>query len=156
MPLENLLNRLIKEGKLKEQDTDIGFLNNLLDGSKRNFDAALLLKGRVDEAAFKLAYDGLLQIGRIILLINGYRPAGGEQHKTTFAVAGAILGQDFDRLIKKIQQFRVKRNFAVYEPQLLINRKETDAILKTAREFWQRVKQYLREKNPQLRLFEDI
>lgn len=49
MFLEDLLNKLLKEGKLKEQDTDVEFLNSLLDGAKRNFDAALLIKGKVDE-----------------------------------------------------------------------------------------------------------
>jgi len=156
MHLEALLNRFLKEGKLKKQTTDIGFLNNLLDGAKRNFDAASLIRGKVDEAAFRLVYDGLLQIGRIILLINGYRPADGEQHKTTFTVAGALLGEDFNRLIRKIQKFRIKRNISLYEPKLLINKKETEAIFKTAQEFWEQVKIYLQDKNPQLKLFEDI
>ena len=156
MHLETLLNKFLKEGKLSKQSSDVAFLNNLLDGAKRNFDAASLIRGKVDEAAFKLAYDGLLQIGRIILLINGYRPADGEQHKTTFTVAGALLGEDFDRLIKKIQKFRIKRNISLYEPKLLINKNETEAIFKTAREFWDRVKIYLRDKNTQLKLFEDI
>ncbi|MCK4430227.1 MAG: hypothetical protein KAW19_02895, partial [Candidatus Aminicenantes bacterium] len=58
----------------------INYLNNLLVSAKRNFEAAALVKEKVDEAAFKLVYDGLLQIGRLILLMNGYRPDDGEQH----------------------------------------------------------------------------
>lgn len=156
MHLERLLIKFLKEGKLKEQTTHVEFLNNLLEGAKRNFDAASLIRGKVDEAAFKLAYDGLLQIGRIILLINGYRPTDGEQHKTTFTMAGAFLGEDFNRLIRKIQRYRIKRNVALYEPRSLVNKSETAAIFTTARDFWQHVKVYLRDKNPQLKLFEDI
>lgn len=99
MSLEESLNRLVKEGKLKRQSTDIAYLNNLLDAARRNFEAASLVKEKVEEAAFKLAYDGLLQIARVVLLINGYLPDDGEQHKTTFMVAGELLGSDFKSLI---------------------------------------------------------
>ncbi|MBI5699271.1 hypothetical protein HZC35_03050 [Candidatus Saganbacteria bacterium] len=72
MNLEILLNDLIKEGKIKKQSTDVVYLNGLLAAADRNFEAARLVKDKIDEAAFKLVYDGLLQIGRVILLINGY------------------------------------------------------------------------------------
>lgn len=106
MSLKNLLDELVKEGKLKRQDTGVDYLNSLLDAAKRNFEAATLVKGKVNEAAFKLVYDGLLQIGRLILLLNGYRPDDGEQHKTTFLVAGELLGKEYNDLIGKIQRLR--------------------------------------------------
>lgn len=145
MSLKSLLNRLIREGKLRKQETDIAYLQNLLEASKRNFDAA-----------FKLFYDGLLQLGRVILLLNGFRPVDGEQHKTTFKVAGEFLGKDFAELINKIQRYRIKRNDCIYDPKVLISRVETEAIHKTAQEFWRRIRLYLSEKDPQIRLFEEI
>jgi len=156
MGLEESLNRLVKEGKLKKQSTDIAYLNHLLDAARRNFEAASLVKEKVEEAAFKLAYDGLLQIGRTILLINGYLPDDGEQHKTTFIVAGELLGNDFKSLIIKIQKFRIKRNDCIYDPRGLISRSDTEAIYKTAQEFWHKVRVYLRKRNPQLELFEEF
>lgn len=156
MSLKDLLNRLIKEGKLKRQETDIGYLNNLLEAARRNFEAAVIVKDKVDEAAFKLFYDGLLQIGRIILLLNGYRPDDGEQHKTTFLVAGELLGEEYRELIAKIQKFRIKRNVCIYEPTGLISRSEAEAIYKTTQEFWQKVRMYLWKKNPQLNLFKEF
>jgi uncharacterized protein (UPF0332 family) len=156
MSLKSLLNRLIREGKLRKQDSDIAYIQNLLDAAKRNFDAGSLVKGKIDDAAFKLYYDGLLQLGRVILLTNGFRPVDGEQHKTTFKVAGELLGKDFVDLINKIQRYRIKRNDCIYDPKLLISRVETEAIHKTAQEFWRRVRLYLLEKDPQLRLFEEI
>ena len=156
MSLKSLLNRLIREGKLSIQETDIAYLQNLLDASKRNFEAASLIKGKIDDAAFKLSYDGLLQLGRVILLLNGFRPVDGEQHKTTFKVAGEFLGKDYADLINKIQRYRIKRNNCIYDPKILISRLEADAIHKTAQEFWKRVRSYLLGKDPQLRLFEEI
>ena len=49
MSLKNLLNKLIKEGKLRRQDTGIDYLNNLLEAARRNFEAATIVKGKVDE-----------------------------------------------------------------------------------------------------------
>ena len=156
MSLKNLLDELVKEGKLKRQDTGVDYLNSLLEAAKRNFEAAALVKGKVDEAAFKLVYDGLLQIGRLILLLNGYCPDDGEQHKTTFLVAGELLGKEYNYLINKIQRFRIKRNICIYEPKGLINKSEVKAIYRVFQEFWRKVRIYLKEKNPQLKLFNEF
>lgn len=153
MSLESLLSNLLKAGKLKKQSTDINYLNNLLYAAERNFRAALLIKEQVSEASFKLFYDGLLQLGRVILLLNGYRPDDGEQHKTTFSVAGEFLGSDFVDLIRKIQRFRVKRNICVYDPTGLISKEETESIYETAQAFWEKTRKYLQNINPQLELF---
>lgn len=156
MNLESSLNNLLKEGKLKKQPVGLDYLDSLLAAAKRNFEAAALVKDKIDEAAFKLVYDGLLQIGRIILLVNGYRPDDGEQHKTTFTVAGELLGKEYHDLIAKIQKFRIKRNDCIYEPKILIGKAETEAIFKTSREFWHKVRLFLERKIPQLKLFKDF
>ena len=148
-----LFDRLEKEGKLKRQKADADYLNALLDAAGRNFEAALVVRGQVDEAAFKLFYDGLLQISRVILLLNGLRPDDGEQHKTTFLAAGEILGPEYEDLIRKIQKLRVKRNLCLYDPQGLIGKSETEAMYITAKKFWNKVRSYLEKTNPQLRLF---
>src|SRR3990172_469032 len=115
MNLESLLDKLMKEGKIKKQKTDVHYLNGLLNAAHNNFLAAKYnLDGGFWETAFKSAYDGLLQISRFVLLLNGYRPDDGEQHKTTFIVAGAFLGDDFSDLIERIDRYRIKRNNAIY------------------------------------------
>jgi len=98
----------------------------------------------------------LLQIGRIIILLDGYKPDDGEQHKTTFVVAGEILGKEYQYLINKLQKYRVKRNVCIYEPKDLVSKSDVEAIYRTSREFWNRVRLFLQKKNPQLKLFKDI
>ncbi len=156
MNLVNSLKGLFEEGKIRKQKTNIGYLNNLINSAKRNFEASAMVKGKIDEAAFKLCYDGLLQIGRVILLLNGFRPADGEQHKTTFSVAGKILGTEYNDLVRKIQKYRVKRNNCIYDPKILITNAESENIYMTAKIFWHKVKDYLSNKNPQLELFEEL
>ena len=117
---------------------------------------ALVVRGRIEEAAFKLFYDGLLQISRVVVLLNGYRPDDGEQHKTTFLAAGEILGSEYEDLIRKIQKLRIKRNICIYDPKELIGKSETDAIYNTAKKFWSKIRAYLEKQNPQLKLFKEL
>ena len=152
----NLFDRLSREGKLKHQKAGLDYLNALLEAAGRNFGAALLLRGKVDEAAFKLFYDGLLQISRVIVLLHGYRPDDGEQHKTTFLAAGEILGTEYEDLIGKIQKLRIKRNNCIYDPKGLIGKSETEAMFNTAKKFWNKVRSHLESANPQLKLFDEL
>lgn len=156
MSSSDSLNKLIREGKLRPQKADAPYLNDLLEAAHRNFEAARLLQGRVDEAAFKLYYDGLLQVGRTVLLLEGLRPDDGEQHKTTFLAARLILGSEFEDLIRKIQKFRMKRNICIYDPKGLIGQSEAEAIYQTSRVFWRKVRSHLEMLSPQLKLFEDL
>jgi len=150
------LERLCKEGKLKPQKADLDFLNAMLDAARKNFDAALAVRAIAEEAAFKLFYDGLLQISRVVVLLNGYRPDDGEQHKTTFLAAGEILGPEYEDLIRKLQKLRIKRNICIYDPKELIGKSETDAMHATAKKFWSKVRVYLEKANPQLKLFKEL
>lgn len=155
MNLENLLNKLLREGKIKAQKTDINYLNGLLNSAHQNFLAAKYnLNGDFSDTAFKTTYDGLLQISRVILFLNGYRPDNSEQHKTTFLVAGAFLDNNSSDLIEKIDRYRIKRNNAIYRPIDFISKSEAVGILKSAEEYWLVVKNYLKEKNKQLELFD--
>ena len=155
MNLESLLDSLLKEGKIKKQETDTNYLNGLLIAARRNFlSAEYNLKGEFAETVFKSAYDGLLQVSRVILLLNGYRPADGGQHQTTFSVAGLMLGRQFKDLIEKISRYRVKRNRVIYHPVDFISKKEAVGIIESSREYWVVVKQYLKKRNKQLELFD--
>ncbi len=151
-----LLERVSKKSKLKPQKADIDYLNALLDAARKNFDAALDSRAISEEAAFKVFFDGMLQISRVVVLLNGYRPDDGEQHKTTFAAAGEILGPEYDDLIRKIQKFRIKRNESVYDPKGLIGRSDAAAIHRTASLFWAKVRTGLEKENPQLKLFKEV
>ncbi|MEK7377109.1 MAG: hypothetical protein AABZ57_08140 [Candidatus Margulisiibacteriota bacterium] len=156
MNLERELDNLLRQGKLKKQKSGLEHVEALLFSAKNNYEAAVMLSGKIDEAAFKLAYDVLLQIGRSVLLINGYKPDDGQQHKTTFLVAGYLLGPELTDLVNRIQKFRIKRNDCVYEPKGLVTKAEMAAIFSAIKEFWAKTKKYLEKKDKQLRLFDKL
>jgi len=154
MNSEKLLEGLVKEGKLKRQKTNINYLEGLLCAAKENFSAARnSYKSGFKTAAFKSAYDGLLQISRTVLLLNGYLPDDGEQHKTTFYVASLLLGADFKILIDRIDRYRIKRNQCLYQPLDLISSSEAEGILSISQKFCEKTEKYFRSKNPQLGMF---
>ena len=154
MNLKKLLNKLLQEGKIKKQSTDRSYINGLLCSARQNFMAAKHNLADFPETAFKAAYDGLLQISKAILLINGYRTDNGEQHKTTFLTAGIILGEEFQELVSRVDRYRVKRNQAIYHPINFISSSEAEAILETSEEYWRAVKSYLKQQDGQLKLFD--
>ncbi len=156
MTLERSLGRLVKAGKLKRQQAGLDHIESLLNGARRNFEAAREVQSKVPEAAFKLYYDGLLQISRAVVLLAGYRPADGEQHKTTFLAAGEVLGPEFDDLVRRLQKFRIKRNDCIYEPKDLVGAIDAEAIEKIAGSFWAKVRARLKTQNPQLHLFPEF
>lgn len=154
MNLEELFNKLSQEGKIKAQATDRGYVNGLLCSAQQNFLAAKHNSTDFPETAFKSAYDGLLQISRALLLVNGYRTDDGEQHKTTFLAAGIILGEPFKELVSRVDRYRIKRNQAIYQPLDFISKSEADAIMHASEEYWRAVKNYLKQKDNQLQLFD--
>lgn len=134
--LERLLSELLEAGKIKKQETSTEYVNGLLHAAYRNFlSAEYNCEGGFPDTAFKSAYDGILRISRAILLLNGYRPDDGEQHKTTFLVAGGLLGEHFLKIVGKIDKYRIKRNSAVYQPADMISKSEALAIIASAKEY---------------------
>ena len=99
-----------------------------------------------------MAYTGMLKVGRAIIYLKGYRPAGGYQHKTTVNVTGMILGNGFSDLIINFDKMRRKRNQFTYEPLLPLSKKEACNALKVADLFFQKAKEHFDKKNPQQKL----
>ncbi len=154
LSLEQLLAEYIKNNKLKEQQVNESYINGLLHAANENFNAAYANLGKFNETSFKAAYDGLLQLSRAIIFVNGYRPNNGAQHKTTFEVAIAFLGTDLKSHLRKLDKFRKRRNENIYHPIDLISQKEAESIIKRAKEYYPLVKEYLINKNAQYELFE--
>ena len=81
MNLENLLNKLLKEGKLKSSQP-IFLSERVSNAVHQNFSAAKYnLQGDYLDTAFKSAYDGVLQISRVVLLLMVFGPMTADSIK---------------------------------------------------------------------------
>jgi len=153
MSLENYLNDLVERGLLKREVIGIDQIKAFIKSAKRNLSVAEKIFEIDEEACFSMAYSSMLKIARALVYLNGHRPDDGAQHKTTIEVAGRILGTDFTLLIDKFDRMRKKRNEFTYDPLIPLGKEETKNALNTAKEFYNKVKEFLMSKEPQLRLF---
>jgi len=153
MSLKNYLNNLIEKGFLKKEEIGVDQVRALLKSASKNLRAAQKNLNIDEETCYTMAYNAMLKMARAILFLNNFRPADGYQHKTTVDVAGKILGNNFNDLIIKFDQMRKKRNMFTYEPLIPLSRDEAKKSLETAEEFYEKVKEFLEQKNLQLKLF---
>lgn len=105
------------------------------------------------EAAYNYAYLAMLRTGRALMFSFGYRPTDGQQHKTIVLFSDAVLGKIFGELIAKFDRMRKFRNkFTYEEPGILVSRQQTEKALVSAREFVEKVTEFIQKKNPQKKL----
>jgi len=151
--LENYLKNLESKGLLRKENIGVDQVKGLLISASRNVVASEKNLSIDEEACYTLAYNAMLKVARSLVFLQGYRPSGGQQHKTTIDVAREILGKEFKGLIDMFDKMRKKRNQFTYDPMLPLSLTEAKNALKTANEFYKKVKLLLDKKYPQLKLF---
>src|SRR3989338_2126756 len=130
--LESLLKGLLEQGKIKKQTSGFvqgeGFLKEaLIDLSEAKKTVPVSKRG-----GYLLAYNAMLKAGRGLMLMEGYIPDDGAQHKTVIDVSGLILGGQFKITVRKFDNMRRKRNELTYEAGVLLSAKDTENALNEA------------------------
>ncbi|MDO8668211.1 MAG: HEPN domain-containing protein [bacterium] len=106
------------------------------------------------EASYNYAYLAMLRAGRAVMFSFGFRPIDGQQHKTVVLFAGAVLGEEFSKVVAAFDQMRKFRNKFTYdEAGILVSLAQTEQSLKNAKQFVERATDFIRSKNPQMKLF---
>jgi len=108
-----------------------------------------------EEWAFTIAYHAMLRAGRALMLLEGYRLKGRDQHKTIVVFCAAILGEQYKQLVNRFNRMRVKRHHFIYEPEKPISKTEAIGSIQSARELVEKIKEVLKAESPQKRLFDD-
>ncbi len=155
MNLNDYLNRLIERGFLKAERIGIDQVKALLKSAKKNLFAAQRNSEIDEEACYTMAYNAILKTVRALVFLQGFRPADGQQHKITIEIAGKILGKDFEDLIVQLDKMRKRRNQFTYDPLIPLSKQEANNALKNTIDFYKKVKKFLEQNNPQLKLFKD-
>lgn len=152
--LDKYLRALESRGFIKKEKIGVDQSKALLMSASRNITASEKNLSIDEEACYTLAYNAMLKLARALVLLQNYRPSDGQQHKTTIEVAGKILGKEFSELISIFDKMRKKRNQFTYDPLLPLSLAEAKNAIKTANDFYIKVKNFLDKKYPQLKLFE--
>jgi len=135
MPYE----RLLKSNRIKLYRASQNEINQLLQLAKRDLNTA---RRNIEEApdwAYSISYNSILQAGRALMLFDGYRPRGGEQHATVVEFVEERLGAAFTKQVQLFDQMRRKRHRVIYEVAGLVSRSEAEQSIAFATEFVEKI-----------------
>lgn len=152
--MKSIIEQLHKRGLIEKENT--GF-DQVLTHIKRAHKDIQVSKANLmidTEAAYNYAYLAMLRSGRALMFLHGYRPVGGQQHKTVVEFCGAVLGEEYENLTEAFDRMRKFRNkFTYAEPGILVSRQQTEQSLERAKSFVKKVAEIIQAKNPQKELF---
>ena len=151
MTFNDFIEKYKKQNLIKEQKSDFQGIETIIT---RAYDEIRIARANmsIDEGtAFTIAYTSMLHAGRALMLVKGYRPNNGYQHKTVVDFAAMVLGDEFKTLTQHFEKMRRKRNLFIYELSISISETEVDNALKSATTFISAIKQIIEKGNPQFK-----
>jgi len=129
MPYEKLLEqRRIKPYQARPREVE-----QLLQVAARDLATAERILPEDLDWAFNIIYNAVLQATRALMLHEGFRPRGAEQHRTIVQFCELALGPEYKRQIALFDQMRRKRHRLVYEAVGLVSRQEVEQVLAFAK-----------------------
>ena len=149
---EKLIKRLEREGKIRKQKAGLVQVEALLKEALLDLEEARRISSVAERATYLLAYNGMFKAGRALLLLSGYVPDDGAQHKTTVEMTAAILGAKYGSLTEQFETMRRKRNNLTYEAGTLLSRSEAQRAFSDAIELVKKILAEVKARNPQLDL----
>ncbi len=149
MNYERFIKDYLAKGRLKQQKSNFRAVEKLILRAHKDLktsEANLV----IDEGiAYTVSYLAMLRTGRAFMLLKGFRPSGGYQHKTVVEFMDRFLGTEFRNIVERFDKMRRKRNMFTYEIDVSISKTEADNALSTASKFIDIVTGIIKDENPQ-------
>lgn len=137
---------LLTSGRIRRQKVSRAEIDRALERARRDLKTARMIMAGDWDWGFAVAYNAVLQASRAYMFAHGYRPAGAEGHKNTFAFMRLAMGKQCDDLITYFDRVRNKRNQAIYDVAGLITETEARHLFAKATAFVKLVGGMLQEK----------
>lgn len=150
--LDKLIRKLEKEGRIRKQKVGFVQIEDLLKEALLDLNEARKISHIAERATYMLAYTAMLKAGRALLLIEGYMPADGAQHKTVVEITSMILGDRYKNLTNQFERMRRKRNRLTYEAGILLSKSEAQKSLSDSISLVEEILKEVKAKNPQMEL----
>ena len=90
--------------------------------------------------AFTIAYNAVLQAVRALMLVQGFRPRGAEQHGTVVQFATEALGKPYLAQVSMFDRMRRKRHQVIYETVGLVSKQEAEQGFAFAKRFVEEIR----------------
>lgn len=127
--------RLLQMRRIRPYQAQPQQVTQLLQLAARDLATAEKLLDQDVDWAFNIIYNAILQAMRALMLHEGFRPRGAEQHRTIVLFAQEALGPTHKRRVDLFDQMRRKRHRLVYEMTGLVSRQEVEQAFTFATEF---------------------
>ncbi len=131
MPYE----RLVKQGRIALYTARPVEIQQLLKVAGRDILTAERNLEESPDWAYSMAYNAVLQASRGLMLSEGYRPRGGEQHATVVEFVREMLGPSHENQVNLLDQMRRKRHRVIYEVAGLVSKTEAQQAVVFSKEF---------------------
>lgn len=154
--LNKAIVKLEKEGKIRKQKAGIVQVEALLKEAILDLGEAKKITQLASRATYLLAYIAMLKAGRALLLLKGYVPDDGAQHKTVVEVTSIILGDKYRNLTEQFETMRRKRNEITYEAGILLTKSEAEKAFLDSIALIKKILNEVKSQNPQLELKFDL
>ena len=154
--VDKLVGRLEKAGKLRKQRAGFVQIEALLKEAILDLEEAHTIAHLAERATYLLAYNAMLKAGRALMLMHGFVPAGGGQHKTVVEMTSAVLGDHYRTLTDHFETMRRKRNVMTYEAGTLLSKSEAQRAFADAITLLEKILDETKARNPQLELKLDL
>jgi uncharacterized protein (UPF0332 family) len=124
-----------KIGRITKKEFDLALPERDLETAKHNLDA-----GDYDWA-LSIAYNAVLQAARAMMFHLGYRPQGGEQHKTVFEF---LRASGFDReMTNYFDSIRKTRHLAIYDVADTVSESMASEAITEAKDFVLKIRTFV-------------
>lgn len=150
--LDKLIKKLEKAGKIRKQKAGFVQIEALLKEAVLDLEEAKKIAHLAERATYLLAYNAMLKAGRALMLLKGYVPDDGAQHKTVVEMTSAILGDQYRTLTDQFETMRRKRNEMTYESGTLLSKSEAQKAFSDATALVKKIFAEAKAQNPQLEL----
>lgn len=90
----------------------------------------------------------MLRSARALMLLKGFRPVDGYQHKTVVEFIAYLLGEEYKNIVEYFDRMRRKRNIFTYEVDVSISQTEANNAIDKAVKFVSLIKELIRKEIP--------
>jgi uncharacterized protein (UPF0332 family) len=151
MTYEKFLEESLSKGFLRKQKADLRAVERLILRAHKDLKTAKANLDIDEGIAYTVAYLAMLHAARAFILLKGFRPADGYQHKTVVEFMSHFLGREFKVIVEQFDRMRRKRNIFTYEIDISISKSEASNALEKAKRFVDLIKGIIQKENPQMR-----
>ncbi|HHT9105412.1 MAG TPA: HEPN domain-containing protein [Candidatus Wujingus californicus] len=135
---------------IKKQKPDLKSTEKLILRAQKDLETAKANLSIDEGIAYAVSYLAMMRSARAFMLLKGFRPSDGYQHKTVVEFMFHSLGKEFKEIAEHFDRMRRKRNIFTYEIDISISKTEADNAFDTAVKFVNLIKEIIKKENPQI------